>query len=145
MLPPLAFLKWAGKKIDQEISQAAAEEIEELRPLEEPEDAFEGSVAVGAASRERYLSPDDVEESLRMVRAAEESLRRARALERIGRYDPEEHLRRIERAEEMSRMSAEEYLKRYDPEEHLRETKRAEEEIKRAEEEIKRLRRRGYR
>jgi hypothetical protein len=35
MMLPLKFLRWAGKKLDREISQQAAEEIEGLRSLEE--------------------------------------------------------------------------------------------------------------
>ncbi len=121
MMLPLKFLKWASRKLDQEISQEAAEEIEELRSLEEPEDTLYEDLTVGTSSGGGYADPA----------TADDVLRRVKSWERLSNFDPERVSRQVQRAEEISRLGAEEYLKRHDPQEQLRRIDRMNDLIRR--------------
>ncbi len=124
MMLPLDFLKWAGPKLNQEISQEAADEIEDLRSLEESEEALHEDPTVVTSPSGGYDINDNV-------------LRNVGSWERLSNFDPERVSRQVRRAEEISRLGAEEYLKRHDPQEQIR-------RIDRMNEQIRKLNRRGY-
>ncbi len=125
MMLPLDFLKWAGPKLNQEISQAAAEEIEELRSLEEP------SEALGVSEGSWRFTEDDVS-AVDHIRTRDYLLRKAELLdqpnmvtgrERLQDFNLEERLRRFESIQDYDleeRLRRFERLKDYDLEERLK-------------------------
>ncbi len=124
MMLPLDFLKWAGPKLNQEISQAAAEEIEGLRSLEEPLEALGVSEGVWRFTEDDVSAADEMRVRDYLHRKAE-ILNRPNVMtawERLLYFDPEERLRRIERLQE------------YDPEERLKRLERLTERLDRGSE-----------
>lgn len=125
MFMPLDLMKWAGPRVDQEISDEAAVEVEELEPLD---DVTEASDLVDRDLFNLLIHPDygqviGVEDLLggsvdpeRLARLDPDGvIRRAERLERLMKEDPAEYqakLQRLERLSWESESNPEEYIRR---------------------------------
>jgi len=125
MLMPLDFMKWAGPKLNQEISDEAAGEIEELWSLEEPDEIVDVDL-FNLLFHEDYGQVLGVDDLLQTTEDAESSsgddtdrvIRRAERLERLMKQNPDEYHRKVQRMERLSRERLE------DPAEYIRRLER---------------------
>ena len=128
MLKPLDFVKWAGPKVNQEISEEAAGEIAELRSLDESEEAADlvDVDLIDALFHPHYgqvLGAEDLmqdsEEAQRYIDADPDGMiRRAERLERLMKEDPGEYQRKVERLEHLN------WEKEADPTKYIRRVER---------------------